>query len=244
MSPSPALPQPVQTALDQFCTQLQDASGEDLVSILLYGDLVEGESFSDSSQVNVMVVLQEISVTSLDRLAGPIATAVDAIPLVPFVLSEADLTQSTDVFPIKFLNIQRHHHLLYGRDVFDGLEIARDHLRLRCEQEIKNLMLRLRLFYLGRSQNPEGIQNTLSQTLSPFTKNLGILVELKTGAKTPPGPDEIFHTAASLGIDIEPLKQIQNLKQSNGAPKPEELKTLYNGFMKTVREAAGVVDSM
>jgi hypothetical protein len=55
-----------------------------------------------------------------------------------------EVRAAADVFPVRFLAIQREHEVLLGRSPLDGISIRRDHLRLRVEQELRNLSLRLR----------------------------------------------------------------------------------------------------
>lgn len=141
------MPASVQSGLDQFCEKMQSALGEQLVSIVLYGGFVDEDLAPENAAVNVMVVLKDVSVELLDRAAAPVQVAGREFGQRVLLLSEDELRRSTDVFPIKFLEMQRRHLLLQGRDMLADLQISHDHLWLRCEQEIKNLMLRLHHFY-------------------------------------------------------------------------------------------------
>ena len=132
-------PQSVQVGVERFCDDLQQALGDQLVSIALYGGLARGEYAATTSDVNIMVVLRDVSIGLLDRIAESVEQGRRVFRLAVLVLSEEDLRRSTDVFPVKFLDMQRRHRILYGRDVFADLTVSREHLRLRCEQELKNL---------------------------------------------------------------------------------------------------------
>ena len=56
------LPDSIRAGVDRFCERLQNALGDQLVSIVLYGGLAEGEYSPGHSDVNVMVVLKDVSV--------------------------------------------------------------------------------------------------------------------------------------------------------------------------------------
>jgi predicted nucleotidyltransferase len=232
----------VHEGLERFCGQLREALGEELVGVILYGGLAKGEYAPSSSDVNVMVVLSEITLEALDRAVEPISQARRDVHLAALVLSEDDLRSSTDVFPVKFLDMQQHHRLLWGRDVLADLSISRDHLRLRCEQEIKNLMLRLRHFYLQRAHRPELIESTLASAISSFLTSLGAFLFLKTGQ--PPGGKAAVAEAAGreLGLDGALLRELLALKSGESRPDAAELKRLYAAFMAVVQQAAGLVD--
>jgi len=240
--PNLVFPKIVREGLEHFCNQIKEALGEHLVSIILYGGLAKGEYSPISSNVNVMVVTKEISIELLDRVAPAVQQGVLDFRLAVMVLSEDDLHRSTDVFPTKFLDMKQYHQVLWGKEVLSELTISNEHLRLRCEQEIKNLLLRLRQFYLHRLHRTELIESTLTSAISTFLSNLGILLILKTG-QSPGGKGAIAEAAAyELGINNNPLQSILEIKYGTYKPDKEELKNLYNAFMITVQQAADIVD--
>jgi len=162
------LPASIQSGLDQFCERLRTSLGDQLVSVVLYGWAVKEEYSEENPDVNVMVVVDSASVETLDRVGKPIRKGLRNVRLAPLVLSEDDVRRSTDVFPIKFLGMQHHHRILYGKDVLADLQISREHLRLRCEQEIKNLMIRLHQLYLQRSGSSKRTRETLLAAIPSF----------------------------------------------------------------------------
>lgn len=239
-----SLPANVKPGLERFQAALLEALGDQLVSVVLYGSIAKGEYNPSGSNVNVMVVLDNVTVDVLDKLVTPIRKARREFRLSPLVLSEEDLRTSTDVFPAKFLDMQQHHRVLSGKEVLADLPIARDHLRLRCEQEIKNLLLRLRAFYLNRSHRTPLIRNTLSSAISAFLNNLSTLLVLKTG-KSPVRETEIADAAAAeFDLDGQLLQRLLALKGGDSKAHVTELKGLYNSLMTTVQRVARVVDQL
>jgi hypothetical protein len=242
--PNLVFPTQVRDGLERFCNQLREAVGEQLVSIVLYGGLAKGEYNPQTSNVNVMILLKEVTVEILDRATPPVQQGIRDFRLSILVLSEEDLQRSTDVFPTKFLDMKQFHTVLWGKDPLADLHISRDHLRLRCEQEIKNLLLRLRQFYLYRIHRSEMIESTLTSAVSSFLTNLGLLLTLKTG-ESPGGKNAIADAAAyEFGIDNAPLQNILDIKYGSYRPDLAELKALYNAFMSTVQTAANIVDRL
>lgn len=240
----PELPEVVRKSLDQFCRCMNEALGDTLLSIVLFGDLVKtGQLDLRSPDANIMVVLSDVNVEVLDCIASCISMTARDLRLSPMVLSEQDLRSSTDVFPIKFMDMQEHHVLLQGTDLLAELSIARDHVRLRCEQEIKNLMLRLRQLYLRRSDYPEAIETTLSAATSPLVSNLQVLIELKTGVKSM-GEREVLAEIKGLGLDMQVLERLLALKHDELKLDVDELKNLYDRSMQFVQKAAELVDAL
>lgn len=237
-----ALPAIVQEGQDRLCAQLVAALGDQLVSVVLYGGFAKGEYVPDTSDVNVLIVLNEVTITELDKAAPIIQAGVRDFRLAAMLLCESDLRRSAEVFPVKFLDMQRHNRVLWGKDVLAGLTIARDHVRLRCAQEITNLELRLRQFYLRRAHRPELIESTLTRAISSFLTSLNTLSELKTGRAAITKP-AVIEAAERIGLDVQPLRDVLSLKLGELKPDSEGLKQLYGRFMTTVQHAAALAET-
>lgn len=237
------LPEMVKEGAERLCEQLREALGDQLVSVVLYGGLAKGEYNPGTSDVNVVIVFDPVTVSSLDKAAPIIQGGMRDFRLSTMLLSESDLRRSAEVFPVKFLDMYRYHRVLWGKDVFAGLTISREHVRLRCAQEITNLLLRLRQFYVQRGHRPELVESTLTRAISSFLTSLNTLTELKTGEASATKP-AVIDAAERIGLDAKTLREVFALKQGELKPDPEESKRLYDLFMITVQQAAVLVDTV
>lgn len=238
----PELPSTIRERLEHFCNQIRVSLEDQLVSVIVYGAAVRKPE-TPPANVNVMIVLKSMSVEALDRLAGPIQLARRSIGLTPLILTEDDLHSSTDVFPVKFINMQQHHRLLVGKDVLLNLVVGVDHLRLRCEQEIKNLMLRLRSFYVQNAQHPKLIRDTLTSAATSLLTTFSALLILKN-EPVPDSDDELIDAAAELlALNTDPLKAVFELSGQSHVDAAR-VRQLYESFTETVRSTAKIVDSM
>ena len=189
-----------------------------------------------------MIVLNEINTEILD-IVGDALRKVKSRKIALLTLSENDLVSSTDVFPIKFLNIKRNHKIYYGKDVMSSLEISKQNLRLRCEQEVKNLMLRLRQSYLSSGQNRNSLSVLIKRAYGSLLRDMSVIVEIKSG-EIKSSEIDIINTYSTYGVDVKALLEIQSFK-SDGLPNNlDELKRLLESLMKCVRELAVYVDEM
>jgi predicted nucleotidyltransferase len=238
-----SLPDLVAQHLAPWCDRAKSALGDALVSLVLYGGLAKGEYVTGRSDVNLLLVLSRIDAELLDRLTPLASQGVRDFRLALFVLTEQDVVRSADVFPTKFLDIQRHHRLLWGKPVVSLLTIDREHLRLRCEQEVRNLSLRLRQLYLSRSHHPEQLAPTLKDALSSFLVAIATAVELATG-KAPASKQETLKALPSLGLDPAPALVLWDKAFPKEDFSPADLKRLYTDFMQLVQAAADVVDRL
>ncbi|MEZ0373455.1 MAG: hypothetical protein ACAI44_30480 [Candidatus Sericytochromatia bacterium] len=239
------LPPEIQGGLDRFCEQIRSALGTDLISVVLYGDLVKGQPATSELPTELMLVLKQSSVDQLDKLVEPLQEGIQAIRLSLMLTTPEDLRSSTDVFPIKFMDIQRHHQLLWGSDSLAEISIAREHLRLRCEQECKNLLLRLRRSYVLRARQPEMLAATLKSSLSPLLSDLEVLYGLETGQpRLADASALIAAVAGTFDFDPAPLKDVLELKNGGSKPDSGAVKSLYGRFLETIERIAGIADRL
>jgi hypothetical protein len=139
--------------------------------------------------------------------------------------------------------MQRHHKVLWGEDPFPKVAIPREHVRLRCEQELRNLSLRLRQSYIQRTDRPELLQAALNRAVSSLLVNLGVLLELKTG-KPAESKQDTLANVAQLGIPFEPLRQAWALKRGELKPDSDGLRNLFASFMDAVQQAADLAGKL
>jgi hypothetical protein len=229
--------------LPPLVQELQEVLGNELVALILYGEAVSHNNALRQGEVALLVVMKDVSTDLLDMIAMPIRRGIREYRLSVMILSQDELHRSTDVFPVKFLSMQRHHRLLCGKDVLQSLEIGIEHLRLRCEQEIKNLMLRLHQWYVLQATMPDQLERTLKRAVVSFLRNLAVLAELKTDTRHHQ-PEDILRGAHESGLDVEPLRQALALRQGTAQVDAERIKELYNQVMRTVHRAAEIVDAL
>ena len=238
---NPAIPDTLLTDINELAASLSTGLGESLRSLVLYGGPVKNDLVKDNDRINLMIVLSDTDTTTLDKLGNVMQGAKRGRQFQPMVLTESDLKSSTDVFPIKFLDMQQDYEVLKGEDVVKDLEISRDNLRLRCEQEIKNLMLRLRRMYLSSRNNPEALRGSMLKAYYTFLKSGDALAELKTD-KINRKEDEILDAIDSIGLNADVLRRIA--KYRTGSPgTAEETKETFENLMGLVDSAAAMADS-
>ena len=241
----PVVPKPLKKKVHRFCNKLHAALGENLESIVLYGGLAKGDEYHPrSSDVNVMLVLTEVNVDALDSIATPIRRARKAFRLSPMILSERDLASSTDVFPIKFLDIKHHHRILFGKNLLKDLAIDDEHLRLRCEQEIKNHLFRLRSQYLNRTPHTRQLRDALISSISPLLHTFNVLLFLETSRSPVLKGETIQSLEKDLGLDGESLKQILAMKRGEYRPRAAQIRSLFDNLIASVEKAANLADGL
>jgi predicted nucleotidyltransferase len=238
-------PPAVIAALEQLREELIEAAGDNLAGLSLYGGLARGRFRPGRSDINVAVVLRDTSAAALDRIAPALRKAWQKHRVEPFVLRAEELPQLADVFPTKLLDIQARHIVLAGEDLFHGLTVSREHIRLRVEQELRNLELRLRRRYLATADDLASQAAILAGAVRPLALQLGWLLQL--AGKPVPQEDRteaIYRAAADhFQLDATTLTEVLALRFSDAAQSVRPADSgLFGRFLHVVHEAAKIAD--
>lgn len=87
------------------------------------------------------------------------------------IFLEKELLQSTDVFPLEFLEIKKKYRLLYGQDLFQSMVLTQSYIRLQSEFYFRTTLLKVRkMMALSRSK-----VSVIDQTWPIFLKILQYL---------------------------------------------------------------------
>ena len=160
--------------LQEFCDSLKKKIDSNFICGAAYGSFLNKESV-DINKINFLIIVNFVDTNILDDISKTLKESKYRLDLL--TLSIEDLKSSTDVFPIKFLNIKRNYLLIHGEDVLGDLEISDKYLRLRTEQELKNLMLRLRRSYILCESKKNRIISLINLAYNNLTRLLNIVIE-------------------------------------------------------------------
>lgn len=227
---------------------LQEAFGNNLISIVHYGYGALSDQDSNlvataDAEIKVLIVVESLE----DSDWGAMSRAFDRLrgraSVVPILLTETSLKSSTDVFPILIRELKNGSQLVHGKDIVVDLDFQRSHLRLRCEQELRSLQLRMQSICLMHFASPYRLRTALVRDYETFTPLLQIAMSL-SGIETV-GAQELFQAAASkLELEAEPLVAAMEFANGNGEFDAETFGDHYIALMAAVRMTANFVDQL
>jgi len=113
-------------------------------SLTVYGRAATPQFNRDADPIRTVVVLDEIKLADLRRLAehGPKLGAQQMI--APLIMTPGYIVESLDTFPLELIDIQQRHRTIVGSDHFADLSFADADVRLQCERELKVLAIQMR----------------------------------------------------------------------------------------------------
>lgn len=226
----------VDRALERLVRQLREAAGPNLLGIALYGGLAKGRYTAGVSDVNVLIVVANADLPALLPLAPLLTAALRESHVVPFVVTPADLLASAVLFPVKILDIQLWHRLLWGDVHLAGIEVQPEALHLRSLQELKNMELRMRLRVVERGGETDALWRGLVRNLPKLAVTLEVLLRAR-GVEVPADrPGVLRQAAQQLGIPQERMERIAGLRRVEKRPDDETVHRLLGDYLDLLAE--------
>ncbi|HXE14577.1 MAG TPA: nucleotidyltransferase domain-containing protein [Bryobacteraceae bacterium] len=154
--------------LTELTARLKATFGDRLVSAILYGSAAAGDWNQRASDLNILCVLSRVSSREL-RESEPIFHwwREQGNP-PPLLMSEAEVRDSTDCFPMEFRDMQAFRRTLTGSDIIAGITVDRSFYRAQVEHELRSKLLRLRQKAAETLSRPEGLAALLADSVSTF----------------------------------------------------------------------------
>jgi hypothetical protein len=218
-----------------------DAAVGDGYSAVLYGSGARSDFVPGRSDLNLMLILDELAPPTLTALSGPFRSWRKSGYDPPLVISRAEWARATDVFPIEIADMRCGYEVLRGADPVDGLQVAPADLRHALEREFRGKLLRLRQGYVAAGGDAAALGTLAGRSAGTVMVLLRSLLVL-LGRPVPHEPVEVAAAAATaMGIDGEPLLNVVRHRAERGWRCPP---TAFEGYMDAVARAAGFLDQL
>ncbi|MBI1271718.1 hypothetical protein GC174_14920 [bacterium] len=238
------VPSPVEQSLQELVESLKQGAGDNLQSVIIYGSIARGHFRPGASDVNLVILLKDVSASELDNIDKPLRKARNSINVNAMIMTGSEVARSADVFPVKFMHIKNYHLVLFGDDPFAELNISPQHLRIRLEQELRNISIRLRNRYVNLHQDRSVSIGLVTDLMGSFAVQLRTLLEL-TGKPLPQEHSTKAHliaAAEAFDLDKEALEAASELRR--GVAPALEVQEIFARVMKSVDKAVQVADQL
>lgn len=203
------LPPSVGPRLDELERALVTTLGSELVALLVFGSAVRGDFRPGHSDIELMIVLKTADPDKLGAIANPLALARFAIRVEPMILTVAEIPRAADVFPLLYDGIRQNHALLHGEDPFSQLHVSDRHRRLRIEQELREVQIRLRRVVTDTLGQPAELVSPLLRKLRQARAPLHALLSLRGVQSSEPLDEVIKATGTLYSIDVAALANVK-----------------------------------
>lgn len=231
----------VEKPLSQLVEKLQRAYGESLVAVVLYGSAVSEERHSKFSDFNILCVLTAVTPRELNAGEEVFHWWRGRGNPSPLLLTEPEMTSSTDSFPIEFLDIQQRHRVLFGKDLISGLVIGRSFYRAQVEHELRAKVIRLRQKAAGILSDPRLLRRLLADSVSTFCVLLRHALALHGVEVATKKRDIVEGAAEHFSLDSRPFLKLLDLREERCRPRDVDPWSLLAPYLDALGKAIDAV---
>ncbi len=230
--------------LNQLVERLKKAYAERLVSVTLYGSAAAGDYHPRFSDLNILCILSEITPRELAAGQDIFRWWRERGNPSPLLLTEQEAAGSTDCFPMEFTDIQRHHRVLFGKDVAAEIAVDRRHYRVQVEHELRAKMLRLRQKAAGMMSDPDLLSRLLADSVSTFCVLFRHALAL-AGDDAPQTRRETLERARErFQFDAAPFEQLLDLREERIKPRETNPMLLLPPYLQGISQVIEAVDRL
>jgi predicted nucleotidyltransferase len=230
--------------LGELVSRLTHTYKDRLKSVILYGSAAAGDYQGKFSDLNVLCVLASVTPRELAESTPIVRWWRDQGNPSPLMLTEEEVRDGTDCFPIEFHDIAEHRRVLYGADVADRLNIDDSFYRAQVEHELRAKLLRLRQKAAGILDDNAQLRLLLVDSLSTFCVLFRHAlrlhgVEAKFGKR-----DVIAQARERFGIDPAPFEQVLEIREGRVNPRHVDPVSLLSNYMRQIGVVTEAVDTL
>ena len=229
-----SIPDEERQALEQVVGAAEGEFGAALRSLTLFGSATRGAYVPGRSDLNLLVVLREAPADGLRRFADAVAKARETVRLEPYLLRRDELPLLARHFPTRLWDMCRSYVVLKGEDVLAGLRPDPKAIQTRAEQELFNLVLRLRRAIA--TPPDRSWAQTLAGCVRVFTKGLRHLLLATTGEHVEARAELFPRAAAQWGLDESVLLQLDAWRAGRVPFTEEEARVAAELLLEAVQQ--------
>jgi len=238
------IPHQPEAIFSEVTNDFKGVFGDELISIILYGSGARGDYVPGRSDINFLFTLTEKGIEDLFRALDLVTSWKKRKVATPLFMTRDYILSSLDAFPVEFLNMKRHHVLVYGEDVLAALTFQPEHLRLQIERELKAKILHLRKGFLETEGREKRIRQLIRVSLTAFAALFHALLYLKN-MEVPQAGRDVFQAAAkAFPIDADVFKKCVDVKAGSDHLSPAEIQALFRDYLKEVNRLCDIIDHL
>lgn len=225
-------------------SKLQEVFNERLVSVILYGSCASNECENEFSDINTIIIIDKLLASDLKAASPALKDFMKTKNPLPLFMDKDEWFNSCDVYPIEYSDIKSRYKILYGEDIVAPLILEKSNLRLQCEHETKNLLIKLRQNYLAKPNDIKAIENLIKVSSKSFLAIFRAVLRL-TSDDIPSSHKEVIDMLnGRIQIDKTVFYKILEFRIDSKAIKKDEFESIIQKLIDSIDEILKYVDKV
>lgn len=230
--------------LSELTGKLERAFSGRLVSVILYGSAAAGDHHEKFSDLNVLCVVKEITPRELGEAEPILKWWRELGNPSPLMMSEEEVYNSADSFPIEFGDMKRNRKVLFGLDVIADLTVHPTYYRAYVERELRAGLFRLRQQGAQTLSNPVGLLKICLASIPTFCV-LGRHALMLAGMDAPAERRAVVRKLGStLDLDMHSFDVFLDIREEKPGVEATNMGELFADYLGGIRKIVEFVNSL
>jgi hypothetical protein len=230
--------------LKELVTKLEHAFSDRLVSVILYGSAaspVHADRFSD---LNILCVLKEVMPRELMEGEPVLNWWHQKGHPWPLLMSEEEVHNSADSFPIEFHDMKERRRVLYGLDVIADLHVDMRNYRTLVEHELRTKLLRLRQQGASVLSQSDKLLALCVDSVNTFCVLGRHALELDGKKPKAERRAVVRQLAEVLHADMQPIEILLDIREDEPGADPGDPGELFAQYLVCISRLITFVDGL
>ncbi len=230
--------------LSELTGKFERAFSGRLVSVILYGSAAAGDHHEKASDLNVLCVVKQITPRELGEAEPILKWWRELGNPSPLLMSEEEVYNSADSFPIEFGDMKRNRKVLFGFDVIADQVVHPTYYRAYVERELRAGLFRLRQQGAQALSNPVSLLKVCLASVSTFCV-LGRHALLLAGLEAPADRRAMIRMLGEkLSMDTRPFDTFLDVREEKPGVEATNMGELFALYLEDIRKIVEFVNAM
>jgi len=230
--------------LEQVTLESQNALGDNLISLVLYGSQARDDATA-KSDVNLFLVVRDGSVPKLEPLLKLVPGWIKQSVTPPVILEQEQFSRSLDTFALEFLEMAAARKVLAGPDPFADFVPDWQAVRWDLEQEAREKTIALQRRWLVSANRDKVLRAILIETAPGFFTLLRGTLHLQRKNMAPISNQTILDgTIHWPDFNPQLWRRVWETSKSLHFPSTSALRLMVRDYVEQARLLVRYVDEM
>ncbi len=214
-----------------------------LKSVILFGSCAK-DICDETSDINLIIVIKDLEAIDLKNATKMVQKWEKTKNPMPIFMDYNEWFCSSDVYTIEYLDIKDNYKILFGEDVVNPLVIETKNLRLQCESEIKNLLMKLRQNYILTGNNHKAKENLIKYSFKSSISLFRAILRITDLGISDDKKEIIKRISDKTEIDLPTYEKCISFKDNKNAIKAKEFDDIIAKMITSTANVLKYVDSI
>lgn len=228
--------------LETFLENLKLNLGENLAAVIAFGSQANVDNAKNN--INLMIVTNELNAENLYAVSKSVKKWVKSGNPLPVIMNKDEWFASFDVYAIEYAEIKDNYRIIYGEDLVKTININKYNLRMECESEIKNLLLKYKNNFLMNIQSDSEMKKVLNNVIKTALVVFRSILRLHDKPVPYRAVDTIEEVSRYITFTKPVFTKIAKVRYEKDSYTKEELRYIESQLLLEIQSILMQIDLM